>query len=121
MDDDTLLIGLAKRTGDDPAYLAWLVRLMLEFGEQTWEELAAAWQFTPRQLAVLALCRRPSTATFAAETRQIAEHVQITPLELVRFIREGETLEEFRKPGIADIAARDYGNGDDNGGINSSR
>jgi hypothetical protein len=112
MNDDDALIQLAKRLGDDPAYIAWLIQLILEISPQTWEELAARLALSPRQLAMLALCRRPSEQKFADEVRQIAAYVEMDVFKLAAFLREWETLDTFRNPGSSQMAARD---GKDNG------
>lgn len=111
-DDDDALIQLAKRLGDDPAYIAWLIRRVLETRPQTWEELAARMALSSRQLAMLALCRRPSERNFATEISQIAEYIGMDVFALTNTLRDWETNDTLRNPGSSQMAARD---GKDNG------
>ncbi len=107
MNDDAL-IQLAQRMGDDPAYIAWLIRLVLDARQQKWEELAASLQLTPKQLAMLALCRRPTAKYFIRDIEQIAEYIPMNKFELISFVREAETLESFQHPGSSNMVARDH-------------
>ena len=107
MNDDDTIIQLAQRLGDDPAYIAWLIRRVLESSSQSWEALAARLTLSPHQLALLALCRRPSSQEFAAEVRQIAAHVEMDAFALAALLRDWETLDAFRNPGGSQMAARD--------------
>jgi hypothetical protein len=98
MNDDDVLIQLAKRLGTDPPYISWLIRLQLESRPQTWEELAAALGLTPRQLALLALCRRPRREKFKDEVAQIAAHVQMNANDLAVLLNEWQSFDTFRQP-----------------------
>jgi hypothetical protein len=90
---DELFRRMAERLTKNQDYIAYLIRLIAEQNDQSWEAVAQRFQMTPRDLTEVALCRRPHGKQLPVGALEIAAVVKVDLHQLVSLLRYGEALE----------------------------
>src|SRR5690606_13065302 len=116
MTDPNLLRRMAQRLTTEPEYMAYLIERATQSGETAWGVVARRLGISEDAVVKLALCRRPRTDQMLSDLQDIAEYVGVNRAHLLRFVREVEALEAFRRQDSDSatwlIAARDKSDDD---------
>jgi hypothetical protein len=113
--DRVLLARASRRAASRPFFLASALAGFQALRELTDEQLATFLGCAPEALAELGLCRRPDPAapTFRADVERVAAHVGAASPQLVRLLREVDSVAALRRAPLAPVdrgallAARD--------------
>jgi hypothetical protein len=92
--DETMLLKLAARLEDDPAFMSHVLARYCQFEGLDKDALAVELGIPLSLLARLALCKRPDSdsPTFIDEISQIADFVLVDERRLSQIIREVDSL-----------------------------
>jgi hypothetical protein len=93
------LSSLANRLQNNPAYMAWVLKIYGEQERLSLEKLTKRLNTTPAMFTRLALCKQPEveSITFANQVRQLSDYTGIDSIQLANLIRQVVSLETFKK------------------------
>jgi hypothetical protein len=104
------LENLARRLGDNPEYMSFVLATYVKQEKLTDEDLAARLDSTPAMIARLKLCKRPNSksAQFSNHVRQIAAYTNTDVARLANILRQIDSLEQLsQQPKVAGSKAAD--------------
>lgn len=96
--DSEILQWAAKRAAEQPFLLGYDLHEFRMLHDTSEDQLASFLECTRDALICLSLCRRPDSegSSFQVDIEQIASHCRANPLQLVKLIREVDSLRTMR-------------------------